>query len=87
MNASENLLKVDSDGARLAQAAVDRLAARIADDLPPKENLAAGGPRPTPVPQSKTKKRRRTGTASRLANRPRRPTRRQRRRRVAPRSH
>lgn len=70
---------------RSAEDAVARLEARIAGELPPKENLTAGGPRPTPVPQPAKKKARVRARASKRANRSRKPTRRQAARRVAPR--
>ena len=55
------------------------------DKLIPKENIASGGPRPTPVRVSAKKKRRLDVKSSRRVNRPRKATRRQRRRKVAPR--
>jgi hypothetical protein len=51
----------------------------------PRENRTAGGPRPTPIKKSPTKRRRLIARASRKASRPRKATRRQRRRHVAPR--
>jgi hypothetical protein len=55
------------------------------DKLIPKENADFNGPKPTPVPVSAHKRKRLTVRASRKANRPKGPTRRQRRKRVAPR--
>lgn len=67
-----------------AAAALNALEDRVEGDLPPKENVASDGPRNLPVP-SKRKKRRLTRRVSQRKNRSAKPSRRQRRRRVAPR--
>lgn len=54
------------------------------DKLIPNPNTTFKGPKPTPVPQTAEKKARLTARASKRANRPKGPTRRQRRKHVAP---
>lgn len=65
-----------------AEEALRRLQEAIEE---PRENIASAGPRPTPIKKSPAKRRRLIARASKKASRPRKATRRQRRRHVAPR--